>query len=201
MMVIPTILEKSFYKAEERLAVVRNKSRWVQLDVIDGIFLPEKSFDLEAVSRLNGFEKILWDVHLMVKEPEKWLGKCVFIGASRVIGQVEMMSNRQEFVKKVRDEGIEAGLAFDIETKIENIPEETEVVLIMGRKAGFGWKEMDEVVFKKIEEAKKIRGKSGSFLIAVDGGVTLENQEKLVESGVDIVYCGREFEKIYDKNK
>ena len=200
MKIIPTVLEKSFFEAEKRIISVKGKSKWIQIDVIDGTFLPERSFELELVGRTEGGEDILWDIHLMVKEPIKWLEKCVFIGAARVIGQVEMMSDREEFIKQCKDAGMEAGLAFDIETKVDNIPEETDVILLMGRKAGFGWMEMNEGIYKKIKITKEMR-KDSDFLIGVDGGVTAENVNKLEEAGVDIVYSGNEFEKIHEGNE
>ena len=200
MKIIPTVLEKSIIEAEKRIIQVMGKSKWIQIDVIDGAYIPEKSFELELIDRIEGVENILWDIHLMVKEPVKWLEKCIFIGAARVIGQVEMMSDREEFVKQCKDAGMEAGLAFDIDSQVTNIPEETDVVLLMGRKAGFGWKEMDKNIYDKIKTTKNVR-KDRDFLIGVDGGVTVENISKLEESGVDIVYSGNEFEKIYEENE
>ncbi len=198
--IIPTVLEKSIIEAEKRIIQVKGKSKWIQIDVIDGTYLPQKSFELELIDRVEGVENILWDIHLMVKEPVKWLEKCIFIGAARVIGQVEMMSDREEFVKQCKDAGMEAGLAFDIESEVDNIPEETDVVLLMGRKAGFGWMEMEKNIYKKIKVARDLKNK-GDFLIGVDGGVSSENISKLEEGGVDIVYSGNEFEKIYDENE
>jgi ribulose-phosphate 3-epimerase len=198
--IIPTVLEKSIIEAEKRIIAVKGKSKWIQIDVIDGTYLPQKSFELELVDRIEGVENVLWEVHLMVKEPVKWLEKCVFIGASRVTGQVEMMSDREEFVKECKDAGMEAGLAFDIGTEVNNIPEETDVVLLMGRKAGFGWSEMNKDIYKKIDITKIMR-KDRDFLIGVDGGVTAENINKLEDEGVDIVYSGNEFEKIDDENE
>jgi len=138
-------------------------------------------------------DNILWDVHLMVKEPIDWIEKCLFIGASRIIGQVEMMTDRNEFVKRVKDIGAEAGLAFDIETEVKDIPEETDVVLLMGRKAGFGEYPLDERIFKKIVKAK-IYGK----LVAMDGGADVDNIEKLKAAGVEIIYSEHNYEKIND---
>jgi len=192
MQVIPAILEKNFLEAEKKIGQVLDLSRWIQIDTIDGKFHLEKSFELELINSLrNENEGTLWEVHLMVKEPINWIEKCYFIGASRVIGQVEMMVDRDEFIKKVKDKGMEAGLAFDIDTEIDSIPEETEVVLLLGRKSGFGGGELNEIIFERIEKLKKIKEeKNLSFQIAVDGGVNKNNIEKLKKTGVDIAYCG-----------
>jgi ribulose-phosphate 3-epimerase len=148
------------------------------------VFAAGKTFELELISKLDlKTDDILWDIHLMVKEPIDWIEKCLFIGANRITGQVEMMSDREKFVRTVKDEGLEVGLAFDIETAVDNIPEETDEILLMGRKAGFEEHPLDERIFNKIKETKKFKK-----TIAIDGGVNLENIEKLKKSGVEIVY-------------
>lgn len=192
MQIIPTILEKDFLKAEIKIDQINELTRWIQIDVIDGKFNPEKSFELELIKSLRiDSEKKLWEIHLMVNEPKNWIEKCDFIGASRIIGQVEMMEDRNDFVEKVRDKGIESGLAFDIETEIENIPEETELVLLMARKSGFEARDLDERIFKRIEKLKKIREENNlMFKIGIDGGVREENLEKIKSAGADIAYCG-----------
>lgn len=188
MQIIPTILEKEWDKAEARLDKIKTSTTWVQIDVADNEFTNGKSFDLEVLSKYVLGENLLWEIHLMVKEPINWMEKCIFAGASRVTGQVEMMGSREDFVKEAKDNGLEAGLAFDIETKIDNIPDETDLILLMGRKAGFGYLEMDERIWERIEAVKKYEKKIG-----VDGGVNLENLEKLEKAGVDVVYSGSNY--------
>lgn len=191
MQIVPAILEKEFPKAEAKLSQIKDLTTWVQIDVIDGIFLNGKTFNLELLSKTEtDISNLLLDIHLMVKEPIKWLQKCFFVGATRAIGQVEMMDNRNNFVNKTIEIGMEAGLAFDIDTEISEIPEETDLVLIMGRKAGFEPHQLDKKIWQKIETAKKIRQKENlKFKIGIDGGVNLENVGKFKKAGADILYC------------
>ncbi|MFA5532390.1 MAG: hypothetical protein WDA13_02235 [Candidatus Shapirobacteria bacterium] len=192
MQIIPTILEKEFWAAENKIRHAKNISRWIQIDVIDGVFTEGKTFELELLnSKLEELENVLWEIHLMVKEPKNWIEKCNFINASRVIGQVEMMTNREDFITEIKDLGMEAGLAFDIETEIGEIPQETDLVLLLSRKSGFGNYDLDEMIFKKIEKLKKIKeGKNLKFMIGIDGGINEENIKRLKEAGIDIAYCG-----------
>jgi ribulose-phosphate 3-epimerase len=155
MQIIPTILEKNFSVAKDKILRVKNLVKWVQVDVIDGYFSNGKTFELELINSIEGVENILWETHLMVKDPIKWIRKSIFINASRIIGQVEMMPNINDFVKKVKDEGLEAGLAIDIETPIIEVPEETNLVLLLSRKAGFEPFPFDEKIYKKINPASK----------------------------------------------
>jgi ribulose-phosphate 3-epimerase len=195
MQIIPTVLEKDFSEAEKRITNVMDRSSWLQIDVTDNIFTLGKTFELELLTKVEvSLNNNLIDIHLMVKEPKNWLKKAFFAGASRIIGQVEMMGDREEFVKTIKDEGVEAGLAFDIETEADdNIPEDTDVILLMGRKAGFGSFELDERVFKKIELIKKLER---DIRIGVDGGINLVNIKRLEDAGVDIAYCGQDYIRI-----
>ncbi len=191
MEIIPTILDKDFYMAETKIGLVKEMARWAQIDVIDGFFTEGRSFELELLSRIPENDQLLWDIHLMVKEPVKWVEKCLFVGAVRVIGQVEMMEDRENFIRTVKDTGMEAGVAFDIGTEVEGIPQETDLVLLMARKSGFGNWITDEKIFEKIKKVRETREKSNlEFKIGVDGGVDENNILKYQEAGVDIVYVG-----------
>ena len=192
MIVIPTILEKDFALAEIKIKLIKDKSRWMQIDVIDGFFSDGKSFELELLNKIGKeIQSNLLDIHLMVKEPIKWIEKCNFVGANRIIGQVEMMENKDEFVEKVKESGLEAGLAFDTETEIEEIPKETDLILLMGRKSGFQSVEFDEKIYEKIKNLVKLReNKKMDFEIGIDGGIDEEIIKKLKIEGVDIAYCG-----------
>lgn len=199
MQIIPTSeLQKDFVEAEARIAIIKSYSRWIQIDVCDNEFAPGKTFELELLNKLSfNTDNILWDIHLMVKEPQDWIEKCLFIGANKIIGQVEMMIDRELFVKTIKDEGLEVGLAFDVDTPVEDIPEEVDEILLMGRKAGFGELPFEERVYKKIEILRKINDKrEKKFLIAVDGGVGEENIGKLEKLGVEIVYSGNNYLKL-----
>jgi len=192
MIVIPTILEKDFARAEIKIKLIKDKSRWMQIDVIDGYFTDGKTFELELLNKIGKeIQSNLLEIHLLVKEPIKWVEKCNFVGANRIIGQVEMMSSKDEFVEKIKEVGLEAGLAFDIETEIEEIPKETDLILLMGRKSGFQNAEFDEKIYEKIKKLVKIRkNKKMEFEIGIDGGIDEEIIKKLKITGVEIAYCG-----------
>ena len=199
MQIIPTILEKEFGLAQIKIRQAKNISKWIQIDVIDGKFESGKTFELELVNTISETtENILWEIHLMVKEPKNWIEKCSFVNACRIIGQVEMMTDRNEFITQVKNLGMEAGLGIDIDTEIGEIPPETDLVLLLTRKAGFKRYDLDKKVFEKIEMLKKIRDKKGlKFKIGCDGGIDETNIGELNRVGVGIAYCG---EAIFNGN-
>jgi ribulose-phosphate 3-epimerase len=203
MQIIPTILEKEFGLAQVKIRQAKNISKWIQVDVIDSVFSFGKTFELELLNnKLEETEDVLWEIHLMVKEPKNWIEKCNFVNASRIIGQIEMMSDKNEFITQVKNLGIEAGLAFDIDTEISDIPEETDVVILLSRKAGFEENKFDNKIFEKIEKLKKIREeKKLNFKIGIDGGINETNIAKLKMVGGEIAYCGNSiFNGMVDDN-
>ena len=140
MQIIPTTnLQVDFQRVEARLSSVKDTTTWIQVDVTDGVLVKPASFPLELLNRSDLIlEKNIFDIHLMVKEPLNWLNKCLFVQASRVIGKVEAMSDRETFIAAVKDHGLEAGLAFDADTPLDfDIPLDTDLILLMGRPMGF----------------------------------------------------------------
>jgi len=196
MEIIPTTNPLTNFAAlEARLVEIKDLSPWIQIDVTDGIFAAPPTFPLELLNRSDSnLENNLFDIHLMVKEPQNWLNKCLFIQASRVSAQVEMMSDREKFVTEAKNAGFEVALAFNIDTPVTDIPSECDLILLMGRPAGFGDYPLSEKIYSKIKEAKKFGKK-----IAVDGGVTPENLPLLKAASVDIIYSGQYFFKLINE--
>lgn len=185
MQIIPTTgLQTNFFEVQKRVEMVVDYSRWIQVDVCDNKFTKGKTFELEQLNKMDfNTNNILWDIHLMVDNPVNWIEKCMFVGASRIIGQVEMMDDREEFVRLIKNEGLEVGLAFDVDTEINGIPNETDEILIMGRMAGFEKRDLDMRIYHRIEIAAKFEKQIG-----VDGGVNKKNIELLEKAGANIVY-------------
>ncbi len=188
-------MEKDTVAAKNRLDSLRGKSATVQIDVTDGQFCEGKSFPLEDLVGYEYASEFVWEVHLLVKEPIKWLAKCQEIGALRVIGQIEIMSDPVAFLEAAHEMGFEAGLAFDTKTPLVDIPIDCDDVLLMSRKAGFMDAEFDEIVFDKIKLAKQLQEEMGiPFRIGVDGGISPDKLVKLEEAGIDAAYMGRGYE-------
>lgn len=190
MQIIPTTNPQTDYlEVEKRLERIKDLSTWIHIDIADGVLVRPATFPLEILGKPSvNLDHNLLDIHLMVKNPINWVNKCVFVEAARIIGQVEMMDDRDKFVSMVKDYGLEAGLSFDVDTPIDNIPEETDLIMIMGRTMGFTPAPLDDKIYDKIKIAKKF-GK----VVALDGGASIDNFEKLKQAGVDIIYSYRNY--------
>lgn len=199
--IIPTILTKDYLELQNKIKSVEGIVPRIQIDVIDGVFVSNKTFNLDHVKDFDHSLKV--DVHLMVKEPAGWVGKCLMILANRVIGQVEMMGDYQEFIKRVLNSGMDVGLALDLETSVEKVPREIyhqlDLVLLMSVKAGFGGQKFNPKVLEKIRTIKKMVGDLVD--IAVDGGLDEKNIVECKRVGASIFYVGKTFWEAEDLRK
>lgn len=191
--IVPAILTKDPFELQQKLESLEGIAPKVQIDVVDGVFAANKTFDLAV---LKNFEHSLkMDLHLMVKQPIDWISRSRDVVADRVIAQVEMMADINKFLEEVATSGMEVGLALDLETTIEKIPvniyPQLDSVLLMAVHAGFSGQQFDTRVLAKIEKVREILG--DLVEIAVDGGLNEENILKCKEAGANIFYVTSAF--------
>jgi ribulose-phosphate 3-epimerase len=191
--IVPTILTSDFSQLSQKLELLKEVSPRVQIDIVDGKFSNNKTVSLESLKDLEIRPKL--DLHLMVKEPEEWINRALEILPDRLIGQVEMMRDPLIFINQTVEAGMEAGIALDLETPVESIADEvyhlSDMVLLLGVKAGFGGQQFDQRVLSKIETVKAIVG--DLVEIGVDGGIQEQNILACKKAGVDIFYIGSSF--------
>jgi ribulose-phosphate 3-epimerase len=193
--VIPSILSNNPNEAKELLYQCQDAGvERVHIDIIDGVFANNKTIDISVLEDIE--TTLRYDIHLMVKEPANWIEKCIRAGADRIIGQIEMMGNQQDFVQKAQGFGIDAGLAVDLKTPVAHLDDyvlpDVDLVLVMSVAAGFGGQEFDVAVLNKIKELAKIKSTDNiPFKVCVDGGVTTQTVVDVAELEVDEVVVGR----------
>lgn len=206
--IVPTILTSDFNEFSRKIKLAKGIVERVQIDVIDGKFAPKKTVTLEGIRDLvdagppalvpsgtGPVGGLRLDLHLMVDKPEDWVNRSLELLPDRIIGQVEMMSDPKEFVSRVVEGGVEAGIALDLETPVESVAEEiyhlADLILILGVKAGMGGQEFAGRALKKIEQVKKIVG--DLVKIGVDGGLNEKNIISCRKMGAEIFYIGNGF--------
>lgn len=163
------------------------------LDVIDGVFAKNKTIDYKYIEQLKEKSPLLFDVHLMVNEPEKVADKYIKAGANIITVHYEVFSEQKhlvKFLKKLKKKGIMTGLAIDLDTRIEVIDpiiKYLDMVLIMAVKAGKGGQEFNKSALKKI---KYVRNLNTEILIEVDGGINNVTGSQCVRAGADVLVSG-----------
>ena len=179
---------------------------WLHCDIMDGKFVPNKTFDDITLSLIAKKTNMFVDVHLMVEEPQLLFERYKRAGAQGISIHFEAYKSKLELIdvwKRIRKLGLKAGLAIKPKTKLGEVLmflPFVDTLLIMSVEPGFGGQEFILDTLQKIMEANQIRKeKNLRFLIEVDGGINTKNSRAVIGSGADVLVCGNAIYKADDK--
>lgn len=194
-MIAPSILNADFLNLKKQIEIINeSEADWVHLDIMDGVYVPNISFGIPIVEAVNKVSKKPLDVHLMIVNPEKYLGKFAEAGAYNITVHYEACTHLHSTVHQIKDLGLRVGVALNPHTDVSllrPILSNIDMVLIMTVNPGFGGQQFIEFSYEKIQELRNLAANfNPDLLIQVDGGVSLENIGKLKQSGVDVFVAG-----------
>lgn len=191
----PSMLSADFTKVGEQLQIIENTgNKMLHVDVMDGMFVPSISFGMPVIESIRPCTNMIFDVHMMVVDPERYIEDIRKAGADIISFHVEACKNIIETLQKIKELGAVPALAINPETPMETLrpylPYASEVV-VMSVHPGFGGQSFIEESFERICELDRMRKEMGlEFSIEVDGGIKLSNVEKVLNCGADIIVAG-----------
>ena len=193
--IAPSLLAADFLNLHEACSMLnRSEAEWLHLDIMDGRFVPNISFGLPVITSIKKATNKIFDVHLMIEEPEKFTPAFKAAGADILTVHVEACKHLHRNLEQIRSLNMKAGVALNPHTPISQIEEvlsDADLVCIMTVNPGFGGQKFITSMLSKIERLKNAIIKQNSkALIEIDGGVTLENAEAIVKAGADILVAG-----------
>lgn len=191
----PSILSADFSRLGEQIRQLDDAgAQYVHIDVMDGMFVPSITFGLPVLHSIRPCTDRIFDVHLMIEEPERYIADFAEAGADLITVHAESTRHLDRTVESIKEKGILAGVALNPATPlaaVEYLLPKVDMVLIMSVNPGFGGQRLIPYTLQKVRELKKMIDARGLKTdIEVDGGVNLENVAEVLDAGANIIVAG-----------
>ncbi len=191
IIIAPSLLAADFSILKEEIINIENAgAEYIHLDVMDGNFVPNISFGAPIIKSLRKHSNLIFDVHLMVESPERYIADFVDAGADIITIHVEATKHLNRAIQLIKSYGKKVGVSLNPSTPIELIKHEInniDMILIMSVNPGFGGQSFIDSVIPKIKFARQL---NENIDIQVDGGINETTAQIVKEAGANILVAG-----------
>ena len=194
--IAPSILSADFSKLGEEVIKLHDAGAdFIHIDVMDGEFVPNISFGMPVIKAIRNKTDKVFDVHLMINNPQRYIDDFIEAGADIITLHYESEKHLDRAIQYIKSKGIKAAVALNPATPtvvLKNIIGSLDMVLIMSVNPGFGGQSFIPYSLGKIREVKQmaIEANNEDILIQVDGGIDSNNVKDVVEAGANVIVAG-----------
>ncbi|MCB6607383.1 ribulose-phosphate 3-epimerase [[Clostridium] symbiosum] len=191
----PSILGADFKRLGEQVQEVdRAGAPYIHLDIMDGAFVPSISFGMPVIESLRSCTDKVFDVHMMVEEPGRYVDAMKKAGADLICVHQEACIHLDRTINQIKEAGLMAGVALNPATPVSTLScilDQVDMVLIMSVNPGFGGQKFIPYTLDKIRELRNLCNEKGlSTRIQVDGGISPSNVREVIKAGADVIVAG-----------
>lgn len=199
----PSILSCDFAKLKDDIDTIKNDVEYLHIDVMDGLFVNNISFGIPVIKSIRPHYDIVFDTHLMIVEPERYIDAFAKAGADLITFHVEATKDPKDVIDLIHEKGLKAGISLRPKTCVEDLNDylsHVELVLVMSVEPGFGGQAFDSSAIEKIKYLKEMKNKYNyQYEIEVDGGINGETGALCRNAGADVLVSGSYIFKANDR--
>lgn len=191
----PSMLSADFKNLSTQLKTLEELGvAYLHIDVMDGVFVPNISFGMPVIKSIREGCNMIFDVHLMVDEPDRYIDDFAAAGADIIVVHAEACRHLDRTINKIKERGKECGVAICPATPISNIIHLLpllDMVLVMSVNPGFGGQRLIPYTFEKVKTLRKLKEQNSfTYDIEVDGGINKDTINAVLDAGANVIVMG-----------